>query len=113
MSKGNFNFFITAMPESRSADFHLGCLGGAVFIDINKSAKNQISLRRISFDGYGCCQLNDKTNLLTQELSELFLKEMRKDEIDQATMTFIIRKLIEINKDSIWPYALEEYNLIG
>jgi hypothetical protein len=113
MSKDSFNFFKTAMPESRSADFHLGCLGGSVFIDINKLGRNQISLSRISFDGYGCCELNDKNNLLTQELSERFLNEIRKDEIDQPTMTFIIRKLIEINKDAIWADALEEYNLIG
>lgn len=31
--------------------------------------------------------------------------------MDQPTMTFIIRKLIEINKDRIWADALEEYNL--
>jgi hypothetical protein len=51
----DFDFFRTSMPESRKADFYLGCLGGSVFIDFNLANENLISLCRISFDGYGCC----------------------------------------------------------
>ena len=49
------------MPESRKADYYLSCLDSSVFIDFNRSNENLISLVRISFDGYGCCNLDEKS----------------------------------------------------
>ena len=108
----DFDFFKTEMPNSRKADFYLGCLGGCVFIDFNLTSKKLISLCRISFDGYGCCNLTDNSNTLDLEKSKKFIEELKKDELDQENLTLLVRKIIFINKEYIWLDALEEYNLI-
>ena len=53
-------FFITAMPNSRPADYYLGCLGGSVFMDFNNYKNERVQLKRISVDGYGCCDLRNR-----------------------------------------------------
>lgn len=110
--KQHFDFFKTTMPDSRQADFYLGCLNGSVFIDFNQTTNGLISLCRISFDGYGCCNLTGTKNLLSNELSRKFLEEISKDELDQEKLTPIVKEIIKINKRHIWTDALEEYNLI-
>ena len=110
--KTDFDFFKTTMPESRKADFYLGCLDGSVFIDFNQSSEDLISLCRISFDGYGCCNLKNTTNYLSPELSNQFLEEIRKDELNQEKLALIVKEIIKVNKEYIWIGALKEYNLI-
>lgn len=107
-----FGFFKTKMPDTRIADYYLGCLDGSVFIDINSDANNQIYLKRISFDGYGCCNLKEIENKLNQTDSELFRNEMSKSELNQDNLENLILKLIELNRAQIWLDALKEYELI-
>lgn len=107
-----FDFFKTEMPDSRKADFYLGCLDGSVFIDFNLTSDRFISMCRISFDGYGCCNLTDNNNLLDFEKSKQLIAELTKDELDQENLTPLVKELIKINQDYIWTDALEEYNLI-
>jgi hypothetical protein len=108
----DFDFFKTVMPGTRKADFYLGCLDSSVFIDFNLTSDNLISLCRISFDGYGCCDITDTKNLLDFELSKKFLEEINKDKLDQNKLTPLIKEIIKINQEHIWTDALEEYNLI-
>ena len=108
----DFDFFKTEMPDSRRADFYLGCLEGSVFIDFNQTSDNRISLCRISFDGYGCCNITETKNLLNFDLSKKFIEEISKTEIDQEKLTPLVKEIIKINKEYIWTDALEEYNLI-
>ena len=108
----DFGFFKTTMPESRKADFYLGCLEGSVFIDFNYTKDKHISLRRISFDGYGCCDVNNNAKCLDDRLSKDFIDEIRKDKIDQEKITKIVLELIRKNQNSIWTDALEKYQLI-
>ena len=107
-----FDFFKTEMPNSRKADFYLGCLDGSVFIDFNQTSDNRISLCRISFDGYGCCNITETNNPLNFELSKKFIEEIKKSEINQEKLTPIVKEIIKINQEYIWTDALEEYNLI-
>ena len=109
--KNKFDFFKTSMPNTRKADFYLGCLDGSVFIDFNQTSDNLISLCRISFDGFGCCTITDTKNLLPPELSKKFIEEISKDELDQEKLTPIIKEAIKINKNQIWADALMQYNL--
>jgi len=106
------NFFRTTMPDSRKADFYLGCLDGSVFLDFNYTADKRISLCRISFDGYGCCDLGNEANSLDDTSSKAFMDEMRKDNLDQENITKIVFELTHLNRDKIWMDALEEYGLI-
>jgi hypothetical protein len=108
----DFGFFKTQMPDTRKADFYLGCLDSSVFIDFNLTSDNLISLCRISFDGYGCCNITDTKNLLNFELSKKFLEEIKKDKLDQEKLTPLVKEIIKVNREHIWTDALEEYNLI-
>ncbi len=107
-----FYFFKTTMPDSRKADFYLGCLDSSVFIDFNLTSEKLISLCRISFDGYGCCNLDNNSKSLSDKSSKDFIDEIDKDNLDQEKITRLVLELIQINKDNIWTDALEEYNLI-
>ncbi|MFB2836588.1 hypothetical protein [Floridanema evergladense] len=110
--KPEFNFFKTIMPESRKADFYLGCLDGSVFIDFNQTNDGLISLCRISFDGYGCCNITDNAKFLSFEMSKKFIEVLKKDELDQLMLTTLIKELIKLNQELIWMDALEKYNFI-
>lgn len=107
-----FNFFKTTMPETRKTKYHLGCLDSSVFIDFDCSNENQIYMVRISFDGYGCCNLEDKSECLNLKDSQEFIEEFEKENFNQVTISRLVKELININKDHIWTDALKEYGLI-
>jgi hypothetical protein len=103
-------FFLTEMPVSRSGDFHLG-LDGSVFLDFNVTG-NRISLVRISFDGYGCCDLASHAIPLTEQDCELFRHIVDEKHKDQESLMRIVRSAIRITRGNIWEDALVEYKLI-
>ena len=107
-----FRFFKTTMPETRKADYFLGCLEGAVFMDFCTSNKHKIYLKRISFDGYGCCELQNVDHTLDQIDSEKFVQEINAAAINQEIIEWLVKKLIKMNATQIWKDALEAYNLI-
>jgi len=105
-------FFITNMPSSRPADFYLGCFEGSVFIDFDNFENDSICLRRISFDGYGCCNLSDQTIPLNKEDSKAFKEIIDAKLSNQTLLTTIIKKTILSNRYLIWEDALYEYGFI-
>ncbi len=110
--KHDFEFFKTTMPDSRKADFYLGCLDGCVFLDFNYTTEKRINLCRISFDGYGCCSLDNNSKCLDEQSSKDFIYEIGKDNLDQEKISKLVLELIRLNKENIWTDALEEYNLL-
>ena len=110
--KQDFDFFKTSMPSSRIADFYLGCLDGCVFIDFDLSKDCYIFIRRISFDGYGCCDLNERVIPMNREESQTFIDTYKNDVLNQEIMSLLITNTIEINKEHIWQDALKEYGFI-
>ncbi|WP_145996396.1 hypothetical protein [Dysgonomonas massiliensis] len=96
------------MPKTRPADYYLGCLDGSVFLDFNDT-NDFVSLIRISFDGYGCCNLGSDSVPLNENDSSLLKKMMQNGTIDQDILEEIVRKAISLNKSLIWEDALEEY----
>ena len=110
--KRDFDFFKTTMPDIRKADFYLGCFDGSVFLDFNYTTDKRIDLCRISFDGYGCCDLDNNAKYLDDQSSKDFIDEIEKEHLDQEKVTKIVLELIRLNKDNIWADALEEYKFI-
>lgn len=106
------NFFKTTMTETRKADYYLGCLDSTVFFDFNVSDKNLVYLIRISFDGYGCCNFEDKSKPLSIEDSKIFIQFIDRDEFFQYIIGSLVKKAIRINKENIWIDALNEYELL-
>lgn len=106
--QGSKSFYITSMPETRPADYHLGYLEGSVFIDFNH-VDDRIYLQRISFDGYGCCDLGTKAAPLDQKDSSAF-KEAIKDIVNHLNiLDTLVRKSLKLNHAHIWTRALQEY----
>ena len=100
------------MPSSRSADYYLGYMDGCIFLDFDNFGDDRIRLKRISFDGYGCCGLGEHSTPLTAEDSKVFKDIFTKKEIkDQNMLLTIVKKAIALNKDLIWEDALVEYHL--
>jgi hypothetical protein len=104
--------FITNMPASRIADYYIGYMDGCVFIDFNNCGENRVCLKRISFDGYGCCELSDDATPINEHDSQSFKDLIQKNPLDQDSLLIIIKKAISLNKNEIWPDALEEYHLV-
>lgn len=106
-----FDFFKTIMPGSRKADYYLGCLDSSVFIDFSLNNNGQIYLHRISFDGYGCCEIENSMTLDKSD-SIIFVKEIGKEVLDQFSIEKLVKSLIKLNAEKIWTDALEEYELL-
>lgn len=108
----DFNFYKTTMPKTRKADYYLGCLDDCVFIDFNQSEDKRILLVRISFDGYGCCNMSVLGKGLNHEDSKIFIRQMNKAHLNQEIMSKLVKHLIQLNKEHLWMDAIEEYGLI-
>lgn len=108
----NFGFFRTTMSETREADYHLGCLDSSLFIDLNKSVDNSIALVRISFDGFGGCNLIERRKSLGRENSDLFIEEMKNEHLNQEAIANLVLKAIKNNKKNIWNDALRKYEWV-
>lgn len=106
------DFFVTTMPSSRPADYYLGYSEGSVFLDFDNCGNNQICLRRISFDGYGCCDLGSNSVPLSIEDSKVFKNTIQNNAINQSILSEIVTKAIMLNKLNIWTDALNEYGLV-
>jgi len=106
----NMNFGFIAMPESRKSDYCLGCLGGSVFIDFDNH-NDSICIKRISFDTYGCCQINQGFPMPKGD-SMAFKQMYENKQIKQTELEKIIRRTIKENVKFIWKSALVEYRLI-
>lgn len=55
----NLDLFKASTPPSRKADYYFGGIDSSVFIDFNRTRDNLISLVRIYFDGYKCCNFDN------------------------------------------------------
>jgi hypothetical protein len=108
----DLEFFTTEMPETRPADYYLGCLGGSVFMDFDKVPENRISLRRISFDGFGCCDLGHMAVPMSEVDSGIFKEAIKAGPLDSVLLTLLIKKTIVNNRKFIWEDALGEYDLL-
>jgi hypothetical protein len=106
------DFFIASMPDTRPADYYIGYMDGCVFLDFDNCENKNICLKRISFDGYGCCDLGNKSVPLSMDDSEVFKNVIQDDIKDQNILSIIIKKAISLNSTHIWIDALKEYQLI-
>src|ERR1044072_5895123 len=107
----NLDFIITTMPDSRPADYYLGCCEGSVYIDFDNYDNKRICLVRISFDGYGCCDMKDLAIPMNEVDSSAFKEIIKSELADQSQLTVIVKKTIFNNRDLIWEDALVEYGL--
>ena len=100
------------MPDSRPADYYIGYLDGCVFMDFSTSDDKTLRLERISFDGYGCCNIGDKAISLNIQDANTFRSIVQDTIKDQVLLEIIIKRAISLNVEHIWTDALQHYKLI-
>jgi hypothetical protein len=100
-----------AMP-TRPCRFCLCLQGGSVFADFDTDDGDMVSLRRISFDGYGCCDVGESVTRMNSEDSRLLLDAIAGGEFESVQVAEALRRYFRENKDVIWSDALEENDLL-
>jgi len=70
------------MP-TRPCSFCLCLQGGSVFADFDTDEASIISLRRVSFDGYGCCEVEPTTRMSSGD-SRLLLDAITHGELESV-----------------------------
>jgi len=98
------------MP-TRPCSFCLCLQGGSVFADFDTDDADIISLRRISFDGYGCCELESSTMMSSGD-SHLLLDAIVRGELESVQVEEVLRRYFRETKDVIWSDALAEHDLL-
>jgi hypothetical protein len=98
------------MPP-RPCSFCLCLQGGSVFADFDTDAADIISLRRISFDGYGCCEVQSIPRMSSGD-SRLLLDAIARGELESTQVEEVLRRYFRESKDVIWSDALAEHDLI-
>jgi hypothetical protein len=113
MTSKRYRLEVTSFGSlTRIADYCLSYDDDSVFIDFNDCSNEQIRLIRISFDGYGCCNIERPGIPLDIDKSRVFKEQMAAGITDQELMLSLVKESILLNKEQLWIDALEEYVLI-
>jgi len=97
---------------TRPCSFCLSLQGGSVFADFDTDDSDIISLRRISFDGYGCCDAGQSITRMSSGDSRLLLDSIARGELGSVQVEETLRRYFRENKDVIWSDALAEHDLL-
>jgi hypothetical protein len=97
---------------SRSCSFCLCLQGSSVFADFDTDAAGIISLRRISFDGFGCCEAPESITRMSSDDSRLLLDAISREDLQSIQVEDVLRRYFRENKDVIWSDALAEHDLL-
>jgi hypothetical protein len=98
--------------QTRPCSFGLCLQGGSVFADFDTDEADIISLRRISFDGYGCCDAGESITKMSSGDSRLLLDAIARGELESIQVEEVLRRYFRQNKDVIWSDALAEHDLL-
>src|SRR5215469_14532760 len=92
------------MP-TRPCSFCLSLQGGSVFADFDKDDADIISIRRISFDCFGCCDAGESIKKMSSGDSRLLLDAIARGELGSAQVEETLRRYFRANQDVIWSDA--------
>ena len=83
-----------------------------MFADFDTDDADIISLRRISFDGFGCCEAGDAITRMSSDDSRLLLDAIARGELGSVEVEETLRRYFRENNDVIWSDALAEHDLL-
>ena len=98
--------------NTRPCRFCLCLQGGAVFADFDTTATDHVYLRRISFDGFGCCDTDQTSSKMDRSESEALLESVRNNLSNHEEIQEILYRYFATNKSAIWYDALREHELL-
>lgn len=81
-----------------------------MFADFDIDDANRVFLRRISFDGYGCCDGEFKK--MSLEDSQLLLEAVDRETVNSPKVEVTLRTYFVQNSDVIWSDALANHELV-
>ncbi len=102
---------IYAAMSARPCSFCLCLQGGSVFADFDTDDAGMVSLRRISFDGYGCCEV-ESCPRMSQDDARVLLGAISREELGSAQVEEVLRRFFREHQDVIWSDALAEHDLL-
>ena len=100
------------MMPTRPCSFCLCLQEGSVFADFDTDDAGIISLRRISFDGFGCCAAGDSISRMSSGDSRLLLEAIARGDLASVQVEETLRRYFRENKDVIWNDALTQHGLL-
>ena len=103
---------ISAPTPTRPCRFSLGLQADSVFADFDVDSVDRVFLRRISFDGYGCCTAPDTIRRMSVDESRTLLESVCRDAIEDSKVEVILRSYFRENADVLWEDALSEHDLL-
>jgi hypothetical protein len=86
--------------------------GGSVFADFDIDNSDSIFLRRISFDGHGCCEAVGSIAKMNSSDSRLLLDAIDSGELSSVQIERALRGYFRENTDTIWGDALQDHDLL-
>ena len=102
---------VPPMMPTRPCCHCLNLHDGCVFADFDVNEDGLIYLRRISFDGYGCCGI-EAPRLMNEEDSRTLIEWIEANDVDHDAAHELLARYFSQHKDIIWPDALAEYDLL-
>lgn len=99
------------MP-TRPCSFCLCLQGGSVFADFDTDGAGIVSLRRISFDGHGCCDAGESITRMSPADSRLLLDAIARGEPGSVEVQGTLRRYFRANTGVLWSDALAEHGLL-
>jgi hypothetical protein len=100
------------MMPTRPCSFCLCLQGGSVFADFDTDESEIVSLRRISFDGFGCCSVDGQTTKMSSDDSRILLSAIASGQLETAPVDAALRRYFAENSNVIWDDALTEHELL-
>jgi hypothetical protein len=97
-------------PPFRACRFCLSLQEGSVFADFDVDEESRVFLRRISFDGYGCCTAEFKK--MSADDSRVLLDSIDRDAAENARVGDLLRSYFRENSEAIWSDALTDHELL-
>lgn len=107
----SIDIYRTKVMPTRPCRYSLSLQEGAVYADFDLEDET-IYLRRISFDGYGCCDIEDLVRKMSVDDSKRFIQLVEADKIDEEELTQVLKNYFKDNSDVIWNDALTDHKLI-
>ncbi len=86
----------------------------SVFADFGVDEKGCLYLLRISYDGYGCCEPEEQSNLgvIGKESSTRLIALIKSNDLGKPEASSILKEYFLENRDKLWPEALNEHGLV-
>ena len=98
--------------STRPCRFCLGLQDDSVFADFDVDETGRAFLRRISFDGYGCCRCEGKARVMNLEDTRILTEAVDRGDLDGETFQNTLLQYFRENADVIWSDALAAHGLL-